>query len=198
MFIKKYPMACEGIFGGEISVTFCSFCDNNCKFCIAKDTLKKNKKLERNVDAMIETTIKHSENRDAVEISGGEPFLFMDELDKYVTAIRPHVKYIRIFTSLPKTINENWDKFISIYNKVDLIIASYQHYDSDLNNFLYKARSNHNRLEILAKIAELSADKLRVNMNLIRYGFDTKDEIDKGLAFLSAIHVKHVRINEMH
>ncbi len=34
-------------------------------------------------------------------------------------------------------------------------------------------------------------------MNLMKYGFDTKEEIDKGLAFLAAIHVKHVRLNEM-
>lgn len=197
MFNKKYPMACEGIWGDAFSVTFCSICDNNCKFCIAKGTLEKNQKLKRNVDAMIETTLKHCEGRDMVEISGGEPFLFMDELEKYVTAIRPHVKSIRIFTSLPKTIMDNWEKFLNIYENVDTIIASYQHYDSDLNNFLYRAHSNHNRLEILAKIADLNADKLRVNMNLIRYGFDTKSEIDKGLAFLAAIHVKHVRLNEM-
>ncbi len=123
MFNKKYPMSCEGIWGDAFSVTFCSVCDNNCKFCIAKETLKKNQKLKRNVDAMIKTTLEHCEGRDMVEISGGEPFLFIDDLERYVSAIRPFVKTIRIFTSLPKTIIDNWNRFVSIYDNLDMIIA---------------------------------------------------------------------------
>ena len=194
-FFKKYPITCEGIWGDTMSVTFCSICDNNCDFCIARETLPENRKLNRDISAMVETVKELKPTM--MEISGGEPFLFMDDLEFFLNEVRPIVPSIRIFTSLPKTISDNWEQFLRIYEKLDCVICSYQHYDYRLNNFLYHANSNHNRLEILGRILDLNPDKVRVNMNLIRYGFDCKLEIDRGLAYLKMLGAKNVRINEL-
>jgi organic radical activating enzyme len=87
--IKKN--SCDGKYS-SIDVRFTKKCDNDCSFCIEKGGLDSLGKP--NVDELIKSTI--SSNLKDVLVLGGEPFLYPEELLKYIKGIREHATDIYI------------------------------------------------------------------------------------------------------
>lgn len=110
-------------------------------------------------------------------ILGGEPLLLPHVL-LLLKGIRSFVDHIYITTSLPKTVEDNWNTFTKIMGYIDGLNISLQHYDPEKNNDILHASSRHDRIALTKRICNAYADKVRVSINLIKGQIDTKEEID--------------------
>ncbi|HPR92141.1 MAG TPA: radical SAM protein [Candidatus Dojkabacteria bacterium] len=183
--------SCDGIYD-SLDVRFTKACDNNCPFCIEHDGLSSFG--ETNVPALIESTL--SSGIKNVLILGGEPFLNPEKLRDYIIGIRPHVSTIYITTSLPKTVLSPYLK--EIMENIDGLNVSIQDTHSEKNNKIMNASSNHNRLDILRELNQLYKDKIRVNLNLVKGGLDTRWDLVDALIRLEVLFdCAHVKINEL-
>lgn len=187
--------SCDGIYNDCLDVRFTKSCDNNCAFCIEKNGI--NSLGDTDVNHMIQNTIQS--NKQTVLILGGEPFLKPNKLLQYIQGIRPHVQYIYITTSLPKTIDMNNNIITDILDMIDGLNVSLQHYDWIINNDILNARSKHNRIEILADILknEIIRPKVRVSINLVKGYIDSKEKLMSCIELLHSINCQHIKINEL-
>jgi len=184
--------SCDGKYT-SLDVRFTKKCDNNCSFCIEKSGLDSLGKT--NVDKLIESTLKSG--IDDVLILGGEPFLYVHDLLKYIKGIRKHVKDIYITTALPNTFIKNEEVCDEIINLIDGLNISIQSTDWKENNDILVASSNHNRLDLLKKLNNKFSDKIRTSINLVKGGIDTKKKLIKTLKQLEYYNCKYVKINEL-
>jgi pyruvate-formate lyase-activating enzyme len=141
---------------------------------------------------MISATINH--NPDSVLILGGEPLLFPNKLHEYVSGIRDHIKEIFITTALPPTTFET----IETLKLLDGINVSIQSIDNTENDRVLNTYSiGHNRIEALKLLVGIIGNKVRVNLNLVRGGIDSREKIEAALSFLRSIGVKLIKLNEL-
>lgn len=188
-----FTNSCDGYYKDSLDVRFTKMCDNNCPFCIEKGGITGK---STNVPAMIEAT--KASGKSTVLILGGEPFLLLPELKKYIEGIYLFVKEIYITTSLPITIQENIDLFCEIADMVTGINISFQHYDDEKNNEIMHASRHYKRTETLKKLCDMGyADKFRVSINLVKGSIDTVEKIESFLWTMENLGVKHVKINEL-
>jgi len=184
--------SCDGKYT-SLDVRFTKKCDNDCSFCIEKAGLDSLGKT--NVNKLIKSTI-DSEIKDVL-ILGGEPFLYVDDLLKYVNGIRKYVDDIYITTALPNTFIKNKETINKIINLIDGLNISIQSTDWEENNKILVASSNHNRLNILKDLNKLYSDKIRTSINLVKNGIDTKRKLIKTLKDLEKYGCKYIKINEL-
>ena len=184
--------SCDGIYRDSLDVRFTKSCDNKCAFCIERKGIDNQ---GQNVEKMIESTKKSGKKN--ILVLGGEPMLNLQTLKTYIDGIKDFVENIYITTSLPNSINQDWDTFTYIMDKITCLNVSLQHYDWKINNQVLNASSNHNRIEILENICDKYSKKVRVSINLVRGYIDTKAKLDTFLKIMEDIGVSHVKINEL-
>jgi len=81
---------------------------------------------------------------------------------------------------------------------IDGLNVSIQDTHSEKNNKIMNASSNHNRLDILRELNQLYKDKIRVNLNLVKGGLDTRWDLVDALIRLEVLFdCAHVKINEL-
>ena len=197
-----YNNSCDGFYKNSLDVRFTNICDNNCPFCIEKSGVEC---MPLDIDKMIESTIKSG--RKEILILGGEPLLQLRAVKTYIEGIREYVDKIYITTSLPRTILSDLDTFTEIFNLIDGLNVSLQHFNPDKNNEIMCASSNHDRIHELKEICELErrfnpavnkdTTKIRVSINLVKGAIDNKKKIKKFLKTMQDIGVRHVKINEL-
>lgn len=190
----KFTNSCDGFYEDSLDVRFTKACDNNCPFCIEKNGIEAQ---ETNVPRMVDMTIQSGKK--TVLILGGEPFLRINNLYRYIKAIRPYVENIYITTSLPEIIKHNYETFADIMNLIDGLNVSLQHWNWKINNEILHASNPFNRIDLLAYICQNNtfANKIRVSINLVKGYIDNKSELDDFLTYMENINVKHVKINEL-
>lgn len=178
----------------RLDVRFTKVCDNNCPFCVEKGGIRTLSRLE--IDKMANNTL--AVKPDNVGILGGEPMLWPEKVLDYVAKIREGVKEIYITTSLPKTVIDNWEQYTTkIFAIVDGVNVSILADNWEDHNAVLNASSNHNRFEILEKIARYFPHKLRVCINLYKGGIDSKEKLEKLLKLLQSWGVKSIKLNEI-
>jgi len=188
----NYDNTCDGYYDA-MDVHFTFACDNNCNFCIDKMYVEKTHKT--NISKMVQSVKK--EKPEIMLVLGGEPFLFSDKLLKFITAIRDIVKELYITTTLPKIFIENIDLAYLIINRIDGLNISIQDLDTKNNNAILNTSSGHDRIGIMRDLVKLYPEKIRINLNLIKNGIDTKDKLINTLDSLNGIGVRKVKINEL-
>ena len=184
--------SCDGIYRDSLDVRFTKSCDNKCAFCIERKGIDNQ---GQNVEKMIEGTKKSGKKN--ILVLGGEPMLNLQTLKTYIDGIKDYVENIYITTSLPNSINQDWDTFTYIMDNSTCLNVSLQHYNWKINNQVLNASSNHNRIEILENICDKYSKKVRVSINLVRGYIDTKAKLDTFLKIMEDIGVSHVKINEL-
>lgn len=188
----KICNSCDGI-KSILDVRFTKACDNNCKFCIEKDGLNA---MHVDVDKMIETA--KNSNFDDMLILGGEPFLLPEKLLYFVKSVRDNFNKIYITTSLPNTFNSKKLICLNIIDVVDGLNVSFLSGYDDENNYLFDAKNKHSRIKILMMlIASGLKDKIRVNLNLMNGGIDTKEKLYSALDIFNDIGCECVKISEL-
>ena len=166
--------ACDGVFDNSLDVRFTKFCDNGCSFCIESPGLDNQ---GHDLDAKLSNTVEVSPK--TVLVLGGEPLLFMKDVLEYVKGIRDCVPEIFVTTSLPITIQRQVDEFNELMNLLDGLNVSLQHYDWKRNNEVLKAKHRHDRIHLLSEVLKNPdhAEKIRVSINLVKGGMDSKEEL---------------------
>lgn len=192
--VYGYQMnSCDGKYGKSLDVRTTRACDNSCGFCIEKAGL--DSLGISDIPKMIENTIKSGKRE--VLLLGGEPMLLGKRLLEYIKGVRNHVDKIFITSSLPKNVNLENDYIVEILDLIDGLNCSVHHYNPSFNNFVLRASSNHDRLELLSKLTPKYGHKIRVLVNLVKGFIDSKTEIDKMVDTLISIGVKEVKFNEL-
>lgn len=187
-----FTNTCDGFYDA-MDVHFTYACDNDCEFCIDKIYEKKNYK--NNIQKMV--SIVKKEHPDIMLILGGEPFIIPDLLSKFVNSIRAHVKELYITTTLPKTFILKKSIIENIIEKLDGLNISVQNLDWMENNKMLRAKSKHDRIEIMSELIKKYPDKIRININLVKNGIDSKEKLEEILNYLDEIGCRKVKINEL-
>lgn len=189
----NFKNSCDAVHN-SLDVRFTKACDNNCEFCIEKTGIPSFGKP--NVLEMAKNAI--ATNIDNMLVLGGEPFLYPEDLRRFISLVRPYFKKIYITTSLPATFDTKYYICENIIESIDGLNVSIHSIDDNENNYIFKATSEHSRLTILKTLNRYGyANKIRVSITLIRGGIDNKDKLIKTLDYLKEIGVKHVKINEL-
>lgn len=190
MFFTAKCNSCDGKYD-SLDVRITKACDNDCQFCIERTGIEDQGMCTPQL--LIDKTIESGHKN--VLILGGEPFLIPLRIQQYVEGIRDHVDTIYATTSLPSfmTVGPDLDT-IEMLNGLNVSIHST---DWEENNRILRAKSNHNRLELLKELNIRFADKIRVNLTLSRGGIDSSPKLVRALVDLEAIGCKHIRISEL-
>lgn len=192
--------SCDGIYE-SLDVRFTKACDNNCPFCIEKTGLAS--LGETNISAMIKSVAKSGLKN--ILIVGGEPFLDIHSLYRFVLGVRTEtqVENIYITTSLPFSICRNLEctnLFIEIMKLINGLNVSLQSTDPILNNVILHASHLHDRIKLLKGIIYSGVDirnKVRVNLNLTKEGINSRESLRESVNRLLRMGVKCIKINEL-
>ena len=192
MFNLYKVNSCDGKHNDTLDVRFTKICDNDCEFCIDKYDLNNQ---SDDIKKLIETTLLLK--KENIAILGGEPFLKVNNLIKYIKSIRNITKNIYITTSLPNTINLNDNNIKFILDNIDGLNISLQDINWERNNQILQATSKHNRIDLLKDLVLEYPEIIRVSINIMRNGIDTKSKLLKAINFLIDIGIKNIKINEL-
>lgn len=189
---------CDGTNGDHLDVRITNLCDSACSFCIAAEGMKVARKFD--LEAMLASA--KSVRPRSMSIIGGEPFLFMKKLLNFMEEVEREVTTVQeifLTTALPITIQRQPDLFQEIFARTAVLNVSLNHYLSDENNRILRAKKIFDRLALLEDILSKpgAGDKLRVHLNLSRGGIDTAVKLNAALHRLHSIGVRSVKVNEL-
>lgn len=179
----------------SLSVRITALCDNDCSFCIAAEDMKHRHSFD--LEKVVANTLASGAKN--ISLIGGEPLLFLDSCIAFVEAIREQVSVIYLTTSLPRTMEVQWDKYVELQRLVDFTTVSIQSMDWEQNNELMDSKQNYDRISVLRRVlaTEDFADRVTVNLNLVVGGVDTREKFMATFFALKDLGVKKLRINEV-
>jgi len=144
-----------------------------------------------------------TKKKDTFLILGGEPFLFIEDLLQLVKNIKILKNDAKIFitTSLPYTFVSMKKEVNEIMDIIDGLNVSIHYFESEKNNEILNASSDHNRLEVLEDLLLYKggkySNKIRVAFNLVKGFICLGVAIYSMLEYLKGIGCKHVKIQEL-
>ena len=188
--MKLYVNSCDGIYD-SVDIRFTSVCDNNCEFCIEKNGIPGIKRAspEELYFSTISTGIKD------ILILGGEPLLALHSLETYVSLIRDYADSIYLTTSVPLIFDTK--TLYSLFHNLDGINVSLNSTDNTLNNAILHAAIDYNRTDVIKEWVRDFGDKIRVNLNLVKGGIDTKKKLGSAIYDLVDWGINSIKINEL-
>jgi pyruvate-formate lyase-activating enzyme len=193
---------CDGGFFNNLAylnVFFTPKCDCNCIYCIAKEkmnTVTDELDIEKIADTILLFGWSH------VVISGGEPLLYPDECIKLINFIRPYIKDITMFTSLPKNMDteENYEKLKIILQRLDGCNISIRHYDYKIAHKISRENGDPSdfRNNIIRKlIKDGYADRFRLSLELCKGYLDQEKDVKNCLLNYYVMGVKNIKLGEL-
>lgn len=199
MKIKYNVNVCDcNVHRNELMIHFTKVCPNNCSFCIDKMNLGVNTK-KPDIKAIIRTVNKYKDNVKNISISGGEPFVFMDELLEFVTWIKENTELkITIITSVPNICYKEKEKFFKILDKCDSIQLSLQHYMDQWGDKIRQSKTNFDRHAFYQEILEhCGADNVLGSINILKPYFENRWDILNNIRMFNQLGFKNIKICEM-
>lgn len=194
--IKYNCNVCDRIYN-EVMIHFTKDCPNNCPFCIDKRNIGIDSRKPE-VDKIYESLEACEPHINTVTISGGEPFIYMDELYELVKKIRENTKLkILIVTALPKICWDRKDMFYKICDMLDNIQISAQHHKEDIVSTIIQSKQNTQfpRQELFKEFPY--KDKTTISVNVFKGCLDTKDELVECIMHYNKYGYKDIKICEM-
>lgn len=170
---------CDGRYDRErgIDIYLGSVCKNRCKFCIAKTSDSLNGSLmkwnqEPQLDKILDTfyflTSKMS-YKPHLTILGGEPMLYPIELVDLLRVVRGKVSMIKLQTSIPSMVKEDWNRFKEVFESIDELEVSIHHPLQENNDKILNSSFKEERFDRFEVIQKIKADfpRLRVLVNCV-------------------------------
>lgn len=194
--IRYNVNVCDRIYN-EMMIHFTEDCPNNCPFCVDK----RNHGVGENhpdIEKILKSILIYKDEITQVTISGGEPFIYMEELYELVSSIKNSTDLkINIVTSIPKQCVENKELFYKICELCDNIQISFGHYDTEklVKLFGNKHINDYGRNKLIYEFPY--KDKTTISMNVVKGMLDTKDEILRAIKSLNWFGYKDIKICEM-
>ena len=140
----------------EANIHFTKSCPNKCPFCI--DAFNAGLTYNKpDIEKIFMSVLSIVDKIDEVTISGGEPFVYIDELLQLVKNIKRYAKKkLTVITSLPKQCYDKKEEFFEIIKYVDTLVISPQHMDTDKGDKIRGSKTLFNREELLKEIPDKS------------------------------------------
>lgn len=181
----------EGDYYFNLYIKITDYCNAKCPFCINQSSKPKKEEIDLNKLEIVLRELDSKKLLNRISITGGEPFLYIDRLNKIIN---------KIFEVVPKacvTINTNginFDKIKQIdkLSQLEGIHISRHHYDDKINNDIFKVKTATNK-EIKELYDSMANDHLiRLNCLLIDGYIDSKDKVKEFLEYARKIGVFRV------
>lgn len=192
--IKYNVNVCDRIYN-EMMIHFTEDCPNNCPFCVDK----RNKGIgERkpNLNKIEQAIEKYKDEITDITISGGEPFVYINELLDLVKWVKTNTNLkISIITALPKQCYDNIDMFYKICELVDAIQFSVQHHSEKEADKIRRSKTDFPR-EILYLEFPFK-DKVTISINAVKGYLDTKEDILECVKHYNFWQYKNIKLCEM-
>lgn len=184
---------CYGIYN-SYDVHFTKYCDNKCAFCVDKDAIIVNSG-KPDWKAMAEAIINNQYGFDDVLILGGEPCLFIDEMLKFIKAIKTNT-LLKVYctSSVPKTCKDN-PLFIEVLQLLDGFNMSVQHHDEVIADKIRGCKSQYDRQEFYKSIP--MKEKIRINLNIVNGLLDTRESIMECLQHYDKFGFNSFKLSEI-
>lgn len=182
----------------EIMIHFTKACPNNCSFCIDKLNIGVNTK-KPDIKAIINSINRYKEYVKSVTISGGEPFIFMNELEELVNYLKENTNLkILIITSVPNICYKEKERFFNILDKCDSIQISLQHYVTTVADSIRETKSNFDRNNFYKEILDhCGTDKVLGSINIIKPFFENRWDILRNVMLFNKLGFKNIKICEL-
>lgn len=191
----NFKNSCDGYYR-SMDVRVTKKCDNNCSFCIEKNGAHS---LGETDTENIISSINSSDVNDIL-LLGGEPLLELTKVINIVENIDPNKK-VYLTTSLPNTIIDDDDDIsidmMYLMDMLDGLNISFHGTTDEENIEILKASSNHSRLKLINKLANLYPQKVRVCVNLVKGCIDDKPKLMNTIDMLYKNGVRKIKINEL-
>ena len=195
----KWPISyncniCDRIYH-EAIIHLTKMCDNKCPFCIDRSN-KGVKENKPDIEAIIQTLYSINSYITEVTISGGEPFLFMEELKVLVNFIHYKLKKkITIMTALPKKCYNNQSDFYAILENIDCLCITPQHYNEIIASEIRGHQNTYDRQSFYKELKY--KEKIKININCCYPYLFEKDEILKCILHYNRMGFTHINLCEM-
>ena len=182
----------------ELMIHFTKVCPNKCEFCIDKINYGVRSK-KPNIEAIKRTISKYKDQVQNITISGGEPFIFINELSDLVNWIKENTTVkILIITSVPNICYKEKEKFFDILSKCDSIQISLQHYMDEWGDRIRGSKTNFDRHSFYKEILDFcGTDKILGSINIIKPYFENKWDIMNNIRMFNQLGFKNIKICEL-
>lgn len=191
MFAKN---CCDGAYK-SYDVHFTNICDNKCAFCVDKGSVTVNKGRP-NWRAIANSIITNSAGFDDVLILGGEPCLFLKDLENLVLSLKLHTALkVYVTSSMPHMCYAYRGTFAHILEMVDGFNISAQHHDERIADQIRGTTSTYDRQAFYASLPY--KNKIRINLNVVRGLLDTPSVIKACIQHYAGLGVSSIKLSEI-
>lgn len=185
--------ACAGGYGRCLDVKFTNACNGACEFCIEKNGFCP---VPEPVAKMAAATL--ADESETILVLGGEPMTRMEDLVKYLAAIRPFKQHVYMTTNgslLDRTTAE------AVAPYLDGLNISVHHWNPVKNDAVYRTcQVDFDKLaEAIAILRNRDRPvKVRINANLTKNFLDNREDIRKFIDFAAdVLHADEIRFSEL-
>lgn len=196
--IKYNVNICDsGPHKNELMVHFTKTCPHKCPFCIDKSN-KGVGTVKPDVDAIIKTIDMHKDKVRNISISGGEPFIYMDDLERLVDWIKENTSCtVLVITSAPNFCYENKEQFFRIIRKIDSLQVSLQHWSDEIGDKIRGVETTFNRYDFYKELIDNYKGNLLGTINILKPYFKDKQDILDNISNYNKLGFKNIKICEM-
>jgi lipoate synthase len=183
-----------------INVRMTVECPHRCVFCQARNgipSLCDKPDVDAIAKSVLDTGWQH------VVIEGGEPLLFVDECLELAKILRPHVKDITMFTSLPVELIQHDQRtaFVDLVNMIDGTNISMLSHNIPTIKALMQIPGHRNtnaRFDMIKALVHAQlTDKFRVSTVLVKGYTDNLVHIQSFIRHYETLGVKSFKIGEL-
>ena len=192
--IKYNVNVCDRV-ANEVIIHLTKECPNNCAFCIDKRNHYKWNKTP-DFDNIKNTFLTIKDEVQGVTITGGEPLLYLKQVVDLVDFIRTNSSVtITIDTSIPVSCFRHQDKFFELIDKVDYILLSGHHYDSEIADKIRGSKSLFDREAFYRTLP--NKDKFILSLNVHKPYLCTRAEILDSIMYFNKLGFKNIKLAEL-
>lgn len=185
---------CDGVYN-SYDVHFTSICDNKCKHCV--DLCYEGLKIPNpNPYKIAMSIIENSKGFDDVLFLGGEPCLFLKDLNICIGIIKEYTNLkIYVTTSLPITCKNEPEEFKKMLEMVDGLNISVQHYKEDIADQIRNVRSKYDRQKFYKNLTH--KEKIRINLNIVKPYLYEKEDILNCIQHYNDFGFNEIKLSEI-
>lgn len=203
--------SCDGIYG-SLDIRLTKRCYNKCPFCIERksgvNTRSKDPDTEKmldnifNINQDLRSTLIPNQDIESVLILGGEPLLHFKDLIHLIYEIKSLSKLkVYVTTSLPADL-VTYPQFEGLVARADGVNISYHSGWKETNAVVYDGPKyitylETKKREYLVRINRRYSHKIRINLNLSKYGVNSLNDLRYSLNTFAELGCNWVKINEL-
>jgi len=194
--IKYNVNVCDNIVN-DLEIHFTKACENTCPFCIDKLNAGINESPKPDVNKIMFTAIAHHKKYDYIGIAGGEPCLYIHDLNELCYKLKyafPN-KQLNLITAVPEICYKEKETFFQILNLCDSITISPQHHNQNIADKIRGRKSEFDREEFYKELPH--KEKISITINLIKGYLDNFTDLKDCLLYYNKLGFTKFKVCEL-